>query len=297
VFWLELPLEIPGEQPPETAPARAESVQRAVTGPLRLLVADDVAVNRDIAQRFLASANHMVTCVEDGAQAVAAAASSDFDVVLMDVRMPEVDGLEATRQIRRLPGERGRVPIIGLTAQALAEQVAECTKAGMDAHVSKPFSPEVLFQAVARAAAEGHVQAAEASPMSVPVAVPATQAGAGTLWPVIDEEQLAKIAAILSAEELAATLKEIAERAKLLQGSLPEWEASDHSGGRFVHDVHRLAGTAAMYGFTRLAGAGQQFEYAIDSGAPDVQALTMSLRGAIEGTVEHIGLRVGKRAA
>ncbi|HEY4043183.1 MAG TPA: response regulator, partial [Rhodopila sp.] len=116
------------------------------------LVADDVEMNREIVQSFLSDANHEVTCVEDGAEAVAAAAAADYDVILMDVRMPRVDGLEATRRIRRLVGPRGQVPIVGVTAQAFAEQVADCRKAGMDAHLSKPFSPDALLAAVAHAA-------------------------------------------------------------------------------------------------------------------------------------------------
>ena len=225
VFWLELPGSIPGE-PAELATAAADPAPQDATGPLRVLVADDVAMNRDIVQRFLASANHQVTCVDDGAAAVAAATNSDFDVVLMDVRMPEVDGLEATRQIRRLPGKRGRVPIIGLTAQAFAEQVAECTKAGMDAHVPKPFSPDTLFQAIARVVAEDHVPAISESPAGLAIT------GGGPGSPIMDEEQLAKIAGLLSPDELNITLRDIAERAQSLLGRMGEWQARNEFGQR-----------------------------------------------------------------
>ena len=72
--------------------------------------------------------------------------------------MPEMDGLEATRRIRALPGPRGRVPVIALTAQAFAEQVAECQAAGMDSHLAKPFAPEALLAAVTRAVAIGQAR-------------------------------------------------------------------------------------------------------------------------------------------
>ena len=85
-------------------------------------------MNRDIAGSFLSAAGHEVTCAEGGAEAVAAAASTDFDVVLMDVRMPEMDGFEATRRIRALGSARGRVPIVALTAQAFTEQVPHAGK-------------------------------------------------------------------------------------------------------------------------------------------------------------------------
>ena len=80
-------------------------------------------------------------------------ASEDFDVVLMDVRMPQMDGLEATRRIRGLEGPRGHVPVVALTAQAFTGQVQECRDAGMDGHVAKPFDMDTLIAAVARTAA------------------------------------------------------------------------------------------------------------------------------------------------
>ena len=116
-----------------------------------MLVTDDVEINREIARAFLVNAGHQVTCVTGGAEAVAAAATHDYDVVLMDVSMPEMDGLEATRHIRRLPGARGRVPIIAVTAHAFADQIAECLNAGMDGHLAKPFTLDALCEAVDRA--------------------------------------------------------------------------------------------------------------------------------------------------
>ena len=79
-------------------------------------------------------------------------ATGDYNVVLMDVRMPIMDGLEATRRIRALAGRRGRVPIIALTAQVFAEQLDECRLAGMDSTLSKPFTPQSLLAAVSFAA-------------------------------------------------------------------------------------------------------------------------------------------------
>jgi signal transduction histidine kinase/DNA-binding response OmpR family regulator len=150
VFWLELPLNTIAASPP-TMPSAADPGPSA-TAVLHVLVVDDVLMNREIASSFLRAAGHEVTCVDGGAAAVAAVVTTDFDVVLMDVRMPEMDGLEATRRIRALEGRRGHVPIVALTAQAFTEQVAECRKAGMDSHLSKPFDPESLLAAVVCAA-------------------------------------------------------------------------------------------------------------------------------------------------
>jgi CheY-like chemotaxis protein len=146
VFWLELPLDTAITDNPsglESADAQLTKLTRL----LHVLVVDDVLMNRDIAGSFLRARGHEVTCVESGAEAIAAATSTDFDVILMDVRMPEMDGLEATHRIRALEGARGRVPIVALTAQAFTDQVAACRKAGMDNHLSKPFDPDTLLAA------------------------------------------------------------------------------------------------------------------------------------------------------
>ena len=82
----------------------------------------------------------------------------------MDVRMPEVDGLEATRRIRKLEGVRGRVPIVALTAQTFIEHVAECRRAGMDGHLAKPFDRETLLLAVTRAIDANHHLEVKLSP-------------------------------------------------------------------------------------------------------------------------------------
>jgi PAS domain S-box-containing protein len=153
VFWLELPQDpITTSQAPITTSLPIVSSPPA---PLHVLVVDDIAMNRDIAGAFLSAAGHAVTDVNGGAEAVAAVANSEFDVVLMDVRMPEMDGLEATRRIRMLGGARGCVPIVAMTAQVFTQQIEECRKAGMDSHLPKPFTPDMLLAAVAQAAQAG----------------------------------------------------------------------------------------------------------------------------------------------
>jgi signal transduction histidine kinase/ActR/RegA family two-component response regulator len=160
VFWLELPLRAE-ESPPTvdavlTAPIVGVDrlpvhVAAAAPDVLQILVVDDVAMNLDIAASFLRVAGHSAICAQGGEEAVSAASVADFDVVLMDVRMPDVDGLEATRRIRRLAGTRGKVPIVALTAQAFADQVAVCRAAGMDEHLAKPFTLERLLETLLRA--------------------------------------------------------------------------------------------------------------------------------------------------
>jgi len=120
-------------------------------------------MNRDIAASFIGAAGHRAVCAGGGTEAVALATAADFDVILMDVRMPDMDGLEATRRIRLLAGPRGRVMIVALTAQAFSEQVEACRAAGMDDHLAKPFTPITLSDAVARAWAVGQARLCNAA--------------------------------------------------------------------------------------------------------------------------------------
>jgi light-regulated signal transduction histidine kinase (bacteriophytochrome)/ActR/RegA family two-component response regulator len=163
VVWLDLPLAPSLASPlaaalTENAGTAAKPSMPAIPAEpvrprLRLLVVDDIDMNRDIASAFLCAGGHDVTLAETGEAAVAAATAEHFDVVLMDVCMPGMDGLEATRLIRALPGQRGRVPIVALTAQVFAEQIEQCKSAGMNSHLAKPFAYEALLESVAQAAA------------------------------------------------------------------------------------------------------------------------------------------------
>jgi CheY-like chemotaxis protein len=121
---------------------------------LRILVVDDIATNREIASTFVRAAGHQVETAIGGAEAVTAAATGDFDVILMDVRMPNLDGLQASRLIRALPGVRGRVPIVALTAQTGADQVQACREMGMNGYLAKPFRYDTLVEALHRSYSE-----------------------------------------------------------------------------------------------------------------------------------------------
>ncbi|HEY1946296.1 MAG TPA: PAS domain S-box protein, partial [Bryobacteraceae bacterium] len=126
------------------APAGCESI-------LHVLIAEDNVVNRLLLVRQLEKAGHAVTAVSDGKQAVDISFEQIFDVILMDVHMPEMDGIEATRQIRLRERTTGlHVPVIALTAGAMTQDRDACLAAGMDAYVSKPVYPDELLSAVSR---------------------------------------------------------------------------------------------------------------------------------------------------
>lgn len=142
-FWFEVPL-IAGER-------RAERrVQAPVTDSqssgLCILVADDAPANRELVSAILGSMGVDVHAVADGVEAVEAARTGAYDLILMDVHMPVMDGLDATRAIRALDGPVARVPIIALTANVQPEQVERCREAGMDDHCGKPIQVSELVR-------------------------------------------------------------------------------------------------------------------------------------------------------
>jgi two-component system sensor histidine kinase/response regulator len=114
---------------------------------LKILLAEDNPVNQKVAAELLRRRGHVVEVVDNGRAAVEAASNARFDAVLMDIQMPEMDGVAATRSIRRQPAGAA-LPIIALTAHALGEERQQCLDAGMNAYVVKPFRPHELFAAV-----------------------------------------------------------------------------------------------------------------------------------------------------
>jgi hypothetical protein len=130
----------------KTAPDtdNAEYLLRQFCAGLRLLVVDDEPVNQLVAQELLENIGFHVTQAETGKEAIDAARVAAFDLVLMDMQMPVVDGLEATRQIRQMPAF-AKVPIVAMTANVFAQDRMNCLEAGMNDVVLKPFSPEQLF--------------------------------------------------------------------------------------------------------------------------------------------------------
>jgi len=166
-FWLRVPLgqaaglDASAATPPSPTPALADRGGPVATalpqvpaapagGGLRVLLVDDNHINRALAARTLESLGHQVQLAVDGVQAVARVAHSEFDLVLMDCFMPEMDGFTATRAIRAMEGARGRLPVIGCTASDLPEDLQACDAAGMNLVIVKPVTRAKVLGALAR---------------------------------------------------------------------------------------------------------------------------------------------------
>ncbi len=151
-FWFSVRLK-KGQAGREILPARdiqvaAATLRREFAG-RRILLAEDEPVNREVAAMLLDDVGLAVELAADGAEAVALEAAGDYDLVLMDIQMPVMDGLEATRRIRRRQSGK-RIPILAVTANAFVQDQARCLDAGMDDFVAKPLKPEQLYDTVLR---------------------------------------------------------------------------------------------------------------------------------------------------
>jgi signal transduction histidine kinase len=155
-FWFEI------AAPPTAAPAQLDAAGEALLEGLHILVVEDNATNRMIATKMLESLGARVETAEDGERGVKAVGHQAFDLILMDIQMPGIDGMEATRQIRALDGPAAQTPIIALTANVLRHQRDIYQAAGMDGVIGKPISPNALLAEIARIVGGGEGAAAEA---------------------------------------------------------------------------------------------------------------------------------------
>jgi CheY-like chemotaxis protein len=155
VFWFDVLLELPlnncsADQEPRSPAGQTPPPE--ATGPLYILLAEDSPVNQMVAQGILQKMGHRVDVVDNGLKAIDALKTNDYDLVLMDCQMPEMDGYRATRALRdsasgvRNPG----IPVIAMTAHAMAGDRDKCLEAGMDDYIAKPFKPDQLRLAIRR---------------------------------------------------------------------------------------------------------------------------------------------------
>jgi PAS domain S-box-containing protein len=245
----------PGSRPSPTAaplPAPAPRLDEDPARP-RILLAEDNAVNRMVAETMLRKEGYHVVSAVDGAEAVERVRGGGIRMVFMDVQMPRVDGLEATRTIRGLPQPLGSIPIVALTAHALEEERQRCNAAGMDDFLSKPFHADDLLAALDRWIDDDRaVRAADGAGREAPHPTWQT-GGSAEEAPPVDVEQFrasmdeAGIGEITE-PTLAIFLSDLPARVTALERALDTGEAGEVAGA-----AHALKSSSANIRATHLA--------------------------------------------
>ena len=250
-FFFDLPLlPVPASGAP---PSRLLPAPDAILPPVplangRILLAEDGKVNQLVAAAILRKAGYTVELARDGAEAVAAAESSEFDLVLMDVRLPVLDGLAATAAIRQLPGMHGRVPIIAMTASAMPGDAETCITAGMDGYLAKPLDRLQMLAAV-----EDVLNARPRRPRAaIPIPEP------GVVAPLLDRETLEELRAAVGPGRLPRLIQVFAEEtrarlARIIVGN----------DVQLIEDeAHTLKAAAGTFGALALRDAAAKLEMA-----------------------------------
>ena len=271
-FWFELDL------PPAAAPTRCEVAPPPDIGrqsARTILMVEDDEVNRVVGKALLERRGHRVLVAATGMAAIRMARDHRVDVVLMDIRLPDIDGFEAARRIRTLYGEtlqRSQPPIIALTAQVEPSDATACEAAGIDDLVVKPFSPEDLCRRIELLPGGGTSQSVAAS----------TGEDAGD-W--LDPRILADHFSALGPGRTARILKAFETNTGQVLAALANPGAD---GGKLVDRAHRLAGSAAALGLPRLHSLAVDLERAARNGARELDTLSVLMPAAIEVSQRHI---------
>jgi len=268
-FWIELSL--PRGEFAFTPQSQGKNLPK--TSPSRILLAEDIDVNQEIARYLLEAEGHEVDSAWNGSEAVDAIQRKSYDLVLMDVQMPGMDGISATRAIRALPPPLSGIPIIAMTANVLPQQVRHFKQAGMNDHIGKPMKRDDLL----RKLAEWLPVQDERSPVpEKPLGPPlARQAPSG-----FNEESFLEFRNMMGAERVDHWLRRLEEQLKALFSG----EAIVLDRQQMAKQAHALISQAALLGFYGIAEHCAALEQACNHEADLTMPLEAARRSASEAS-------------
>ncbi len=257
--------EFLGGAPRERSASSEFDASAAAKWPVSILLVDDSAVNRQVGVAMLERMGYAPDVATTGMEAVALVRAARYDLVLMDVQMPEVDGVEATRRIRQLPGARGTTRVVALTANALPGDRERYLDAGMDDYLPKPLQPDALLAVLQKSARPMPVS--EPTPAPAPAAMPPPAPAA----PAIDEQVLHALRQSLASESpgiFDELLDSARQETESLVGVLVEAVRNgDVANGREA--AHSLKSTSETFGARVLAAHARAFEMHCREGRRD----------------------------
>lgn len=247
--------------------------------PLRLLLAEDTETVRQVVTVMLTRMGHAVDAVENGNEAVAKVQGNVYDAVLMDMQMPVMDGLEATKLIRHLDGPDFRVPIIALTADAIFEHREKYMNGGVDAIVTKPITWDVLIATLARLVPE----------VAVPPVVDRRESHTKGTGPILNERLIGDLVEAMGAEALAPFMRSFSASIARYRSDLLSACNTDNLKSA-KRTAHALKGLASQLGADQLAAAAAFIE--IEAASTEAVTTHMpTLTQAINDTMAEFAAR------
>lgn len=243
--------------PPSSEPKPHWSTLGAAEHKLRILLAEDNKINQQFAIALLSKGGHSVEVAENGHQAVDALRRSDFDVILMDIQMPELDGVQATQQIRALAEPKRSIPIIAMTAHAMAGAREEYLAAGMNDYISKPVQPAILFAMLADIGAK------------IDRPAPVEQGNQHEERPLLDIEKLNALQDVLSAPKLVGLVALYLAELEQHLARISQLDMRNGLAG-IAAEAHAVVSTSGNFGAMRCSAAARRLEEACRGGDRDL---------------------------
>jgi signal transduction histidine kinase/ActR/RegA family two-component response regulator len=273
-FWIELVL--PSTDSPRTE--RLETAIRVAAIPARILVVEDVEINQELVKILLEAAGHRVDIVSSGEEAVTAVQGSAFDLVLMDIQMPGMDGITATKMIRDLHHPSRQTFIAAMTANVLPQQVRSFMDAGFNDHIGKPIRRDELFRKL--------------DEWLPPAARPGHTGERASASGSFEERNFKDFIDLMGHDRVGLWLARLDEK---LKNSFPDNSNLEGNLQQIAQDAHAITSQAALLGFSKLAELCTRLEQACVLGK-DVMPLLEAIRTEAQTTCETIA-RISKSAA
>jgi len=273
-FWFEIPMAAASDTETE---AEVSSLQEKA-GRLpksRILLADDSPANQMVALAMLRESGCTVDTASDGMEAVEAIRALPYDLVLMDISMPEMDGLQATGAIRELPGNTGSIPIIAMTAHAIVGDREKFIDAGMNDYLSKPITKQGLYEILEKWLPAGNADMAEDA---------RNPASDETSPAILDTRVFDQLARDTSEEIVPRMLATFCKETRARLETLKQLGGDSTDIEQLQREAHTLKSSAATFGAIELQRVASNVEAACRNGE---QALAWSMLDALQDSIEH----------
>jgi len=278
-FWFTLPVRTNGAVPEQNTAAEMDML------PVNILLVEDSLTNQMVAMAMLEKTGCKITIANDGFQAIEKIQESDFDVILMDVSMPGMDGLEATRRIRALGGRYATLPILSMTAHAFAHDRDACLEAGMNDYLSKPLQREQLYTLIKKWVLKKETSVGKKTEES-------SVSMMGTTKPILDEQiiqtLLSDTSPDLFKQLVMIFLQESKEHIEALATLVPQQDLA-----AAAKRAHAVKSSAGALGAIALQDMCSQLEIACRESHPHIAALLQATTNVAEASWQALHSRLG----